>query len=407
MITRHRFFPDICTLFRTSGMYIKSVFYILLFSFVLFQGCKNNSGKTVSIQGAFKEFPSTEIYVSQILPSENKVIDSVKTDEKGNFTISFPIDKAGFFSIGINPFNEITLVVSPGEKITLNADKKSIQNSYTISGSVNSELFAQYNSFTSANLKKVDSLSAIFAESRSKTDFQTVKNRLDSAYMHIFEDQKAKVIQFVIGHPGSLSSLLVISNNFGPNKLLTEQSHPELFLKLDSALTISYPENSLVISFHQRMLDLKAEVADQKEHEKFLKPGLPAPEIVLPNQAGKPIKLSSQKGKLTLVYFWSSWNSFSRQTNIKLTSIYTKFHNTGFEIYAVSIDSDTELWQKAYMLDKAYWIQVNDVKGLGSEYCKTYSVKAIPKMILVGKDGNILTENLSIEELTEEIKKNL
>ncbi len=325
----------------------------------------------------------------------------------GNFSISFPVKKAGFYTLKRNTENEITLVVSPGEKIILTGNGNSLRDTYSVEGSKDSKLYSEYNNFTNSNLHKVDSLSQVFAESQSNPDFIGVKKQLDSVYLAIFDDQKEKVISFVNSHFNSLASLLVISESFGPNPVLSEQTHPELFLKLDSTLFLTYPENSLVSLFHQRMLDFKTELADAKEHDKMLKPGMPAPEIALSNSDGKEIKLSSLRGKLTLVYFWSSWNALCRQTNMNLTGIYPKYHNRGFEIYAVSIDSDADLWKRAYLLDKAYWIQVNDPKGLESDYGKTYAVKAIPKMVLVGRDGNIITRDPVLSELEALIKKNL
>jgi thiol-disulfide isomerase/thioredoxin len=298
-------------------------------------------------------------------------------------------------------------VIAPGEKIVLTGNGNSMHDTYTVEGSKDSKLYCEYNKFTAANLRRVDSLSRIFAESQSNPDFIFVKKKLDSAYLEIFSDQKNKVSTFVDKHSNSLASLLVISENFGPNELLSEQTHPELFLKLDSTLFAAYPENSLVNTFHLRMLQFRVERADAKEHDKILAPGNQAPEIALSNSSGKEIKLSSLQGKLTLVYFWSSWNALCRQTNMNLATIYTQYHNRGFEIYAVSIDSDAELWKKSFMLDKAYWIQVNDPKGLESDYSKTYAVKAIPYLILIGKDGKIIARDLIFGELGELIKKNL
>jgi thiol-disulfide isomerase/thioredoxin len=276
-----------------------------------------------------------------------------------------------------------------------------------VEGSKDSKLYSEYNKFTSSNLNKVDSLSRIFAESKANPDFIKIKKQLDSTYLGIFNDQKEKVVAFVNNHLNSLASLLIISNNFGPNPLISEQSHPELFLKLDSAFFAAYHENSLVNTFHLRMLEFKAKRADDAEHDKFLKPGMPAPEISLSNTSGKEIKLSSMHGKLTLLYFWSSWNALCRQTNMNLATIYTQYHNRGFEIYAVSIDTDADLWKKSYMLDKAYWVQVNDPKGLESGYSKKYAVKAIPYMILIGKDGKIIARDPVFGELEALIKKNL
>jgi thiol-disulfide isomerase/thioredoxin len=388
-------------------MHFRRLLVIILLGLSLPEGCKYISGDVVTIKGNFTNLPGTQLYLYQILPDSKPLIDSVRTNASGIFHISLQVKKAGYYSLKHNADNEITLVISPGETITVTANGNSLRNSYTVEGSKDSKLFFEYNKFTSANLNKVDSLSRIFAESRAIPDFITVKQKLDSAYLAIFNNQKEQVISFVSGHLNSLSSLLVISNNFGPNPLLSEQTHPDLFLKLDSALYQSYPENSTVNNFHLRMLSFKAEMADAKAHDKILQPGMPAPEIILPNAIGKEMKLSSLKGKLTLVYFWSSWNALCRQTNMNLTSIYSRYHDRGFEIYAVSIDSDPDLWKKAYMLDKAYWVQVNDPKGLESEYCKTFAVRAIPKMILIGKDGNIIFRQPEFSQLEGLIKNNL
>ncbi len=388
-------------------MKVRFNFILILVAIWLFQGCKSISGDKVSIHGAFTHLPKSWLYIYQVLPASQPLIDSVSTDASGIFGITFPVKKAGFYVLKRNAENEITLIITPGENITLTGNGNSLRNTYTVEGSKESKLYSEYNKFTVTNLTKVDSLSRIFAKSQTNPDFIPIKKQLDSTYLEIFNDQKEKVISFVKKYPNSLSSLLVISSNFGPNTLLSEQSNPELFLKLDSALFHAYPENSLVNTFHLRMLDFKAKMADAREHDKTLKPGMPAPEVSLPNADGKEIKLSSTQGKLTLVYFWSSWNALCRQTNMNLASIYTTYHDRGFEIYAVSIDSDADLWKKSYMLDKAYWIQVNDPKGLESDYCRIYAVKAIPMLILVGKDGNIIARDPVFGELAGLIKKNL
>ncbi|MEI8047649.1 MAG: TlpA disulfide reductase family protein [Bacteroidota bacterium] len=388
-------------------MRFRFITLLIISGFLLLHGCKNVSKDKLTVQGSFANLPDARLYLYQILPASKPLIDSVNTDNKGNFSISFQVKKPAFYSLRRNLGDEITLVILPGENIKIGGNGNSMLDSYSVEGSENSALFADYSHFTTANLKQVDSLSRIFAESRNRSDFQEIKTGLDTAYLQIFNHQKEKVISFVTKHPNSLASLLVISSDFGPNPLLSEHSHPDLFLKLDSTLIRSFPENSLVTAFHLRMLDFQAEMGDMELHDKLLKPGMPAPEISLPDATGKERKLSSLKGKLTLVYFWSSWDAKSRQVNMNLTSLYSRYHDRGFEIYAVSIDSDADLWQKAFRLDKAYWMQVNDAKGLGSDYSKTYGVRALPKMILVGKDGKIIAGNPVFGELDGLVKNNL
>jgi hypothetical protein len=388
-------------------MKFRSFHLIIILYLTIIQGCQLISKDKVIIDGTFANIPETQLFLYQIQPEGKTLIDSLRTDASGNFKISFLVKSPGYFILNQNAANEISLVISPGERITLSGNGKLMRDTYTVKGSIESELYSEYEKFTSANLDKVDSLSKVFTGSRSDPDFISIKNSLDSAYMKLFNKQKEEVISFINAHPGSLSALLIITNNFGPNPILTEESHPDLFLKLDSSLQLTYPGNSLVTPFHTRMIDLRAEQADSKAHDELLKPGLPAPEIILPNASGVEISLSSCKGKLTLVYFWSSWNAPSRQNNMNLTSIYTRYHDHGFDIYAVSVDSDSDLWKKSYMLDKAYWIQVNDRRGLSSEYCKTYSVRAIPKMILISKEGKIISNQLEFQELDNLIKSNL
>jgi hypothetical protein len=385
----------------------KIIFPVILLVLLGMQGCKFISEDNVTISGTITNLPGTKLLIYQVLPAGKPLIDSVSTDANGNFTVSLTIEKAGYYTLMRNSADEITLVISPGENIVLNADGSNLRSTYTVAGSKDSELLAVFNRFTMANLRQVDSLSVVFTESRMKPDFQLIKNSLDSAYMQIFSDQKAKVIEFINEHPGSLASLLVISENFGPNPLLSEKTHPELYLKLDSALMLAHPENSLVNSLHLRMLDFRAEMDDMKVRDSLLKPGMPAPEIVLPDNSGREIKLSSLKGKLVLVYFWSSWNALSRQTNMNLSTLYNKFHSRGFEIYAVSVDSDADLWQKACLIDRAYWVNVIDAKGLASEFSKTYGVRELPDMILVAGDGTIIARQPEFNELESLLKMNL
>lgn len=393
--------------YQFGRMQFKSILSTLLCGVLFLCGCNSFSGDKVMISGSFSNLKEAQIYIYQLLPLSHPLIDSVKADRSGNFSIAIPVKKAGFYLLKVSEGNEITLVLSPGDTVSLRADANSLKKSYSVEGSKDSKLYFAYCKFTQSNLEKVDSLSRLFAEGRTKPDFAIVKQKLDSAYSGIYENQKQKVISFVNTNLNSLASLLVISEDFGPNPLLSEKTHPDLFLKLDSALFHLYPENSFVNKFHVRMINFKAVQSDAMAQSKLLMPGLPVPEITLPNAMAKNENLSTCEDKLTLVYFWSSWNALSRQTNMKLTSLYSRYHEKGFEIFAVSVDTDPDLWKKAYMLDKAYWKQVIDTSGLNSAYCKTFAVHTLPKLMLIDRNGKIISNDVDFMELDEMIRKTL
>jgi peroxiredoxin len=385
----------------------KIFIFILFLSFSAVQGCHSVSGDYVTISGTFTNTAVEPLYFYQLLPASKPLVDSAFTDGSGKFSITLPVKQPGFYTLKLRNGQEITLVLAPHQNITITGNGQNLRNNYRVSGSKDSELYAAYQRFTNANLRQVDSLSEVFAENRENKDFARLKPRLDEAYLQIFNRQKESVSGFVKENLISLASLLVIAENFGPNPVLSENTHTGLFLQLDSSLFHLYPENSLVNDFHLRMLKLKADQDNLEAQYAILKPGMPAPEISLPNASGTEIKLSSLKGKLTLVYFWSSWNALCRQTNLNLAPVYTRNHDHGFEIFAISVDSDRELWKRAYMLDKAYWTQVIDTNGLTSEYSKTYVVKSLPKLMLIGKDGRIIAHDPPMRELEEMIRKNL
>jgi peroxiredoxin len=375
----------------------------LLASLFLILSCQKNAGD-VTIEGNFRSQASTRLYVWKLLPDSKPLLDSLKTDAAGNFSITLAVKDEGFYTLGTGKDGDILFILKPGEKVTLKADAG---KSYSVSGSPETALYADYFRSAGINLARVDSLSGVFAASRTLPDFAAIKTRLDSAYMAIFADQQEKAIRHVKQNLNALSSLLVITGNFGPNPLLTESSNRELYFSLDSALFKAYPKNSLVGDFHQRVTKIKESVAASAEREKKLNKGMPAPEISLPDLKGNLTTLSSYKGRLTLLYFWSSWDAAARKMNMDLGPVFNQYFTRGFAIFAVSLDTDAEAWKNAARLDKAYWTQVNDPKGPSSEYCKTYGVEFVPKLILIGKDGTILARDPGLEDLKILIAKNI
>ena len=128
-------------------------------------------------------------------------------------------------------------------------------------------------------------------------------------------------------------------------------------------------------------------------------PGQPVPDISLPDTDGIVRTLSDLRGKYVLVDFWASWCGPCRRENPAVVEVYQKFHDKGFDIFAVSLDRDKEAWLKAIEKDKLTWTHVSELKGWNGEVSQAFCVSSIPSNLLIDPEGKIIARNVFGSEL--------
>lgn len=190
---------------------------------------------------------------------------------------------------------------------------------------------------------------------------------------------------FIYQHPDSYVSLDLVSGRSG---VIDPKKFEPFFSALSPRLRNS-----------EKGKDLAARLKAAKK----IDIGKPAMNFVQNNTEGKPVSLSSLKGKYVLIDFWASWCGPCRQENPNVVKAYQKFKDKNFEIIGVSLDDKKEPWLKAIAADGLPWIHVSDLKGWKNAVAADYDVKAVPQNFLVGPDGIILAKNLRGEDLEREL----
>ncbi|MFX1703944.1 Peroxiredoxin [Chitinophaga ginsengisegetis] len=121
-----------------------------------------------------------------------------------------------------------------------------------------------------------------------------------------------------------------------------------------------------------------------------------------PDSLGKPVSMSSFRGKYVFLDFWASWCGPCRAENPNVLKAYEKFKDRNFTVLSVSIDTNREAWLKAVQEDHLPWVQVCDLKE-SNVASKIYAVTGIPTNFLIDPQGKIIGRSLRGEDLIKKL----
>lgn len=154
--------------------------------------------------------------------------------------------------------------------------------------------------------------------------------------------------------------------------------------------------------------DQQRKTALQKKLETFKKiaVGKISPDLVIPDNKGKQVKLSLINAEFTLVVFWSTQCPHCTAMMPRLKELYDKQTPRRFEVLAVSIDTSRTAWSSFIRDQKLNWINVSDLKGFAGKSADDFNIYATPTIFLLDREKKILSKPITLREIEASLREN-
>ena len=240
---------------------------------------------------------------------------------------------------------------------------------------------------------------AVASANRSLTEAE--RKALIEQYSTEYYTLRRAQLEFLIEQKGSLAAVYAIYQRLpGDQHLFDGESDVIYYREVAEALAERYPESPYLIRLRGDIasMEASARLASQIAEATF-------PDLELADIYGKKVKLSSLKGQVILLDFWSAELGNSNVLNAELKELYAKYHTakTPLEVYQVAIDTSKPLWIHTVQQQQLPWISVSDLRGRASTALGTYNVQQLPTNFLIDKHGTIIARDLRGEALERKL----
>lgn len=330
------------------------------------------------------------VYLEEIKSqNEFRVINTTQVDTKGKFGMNGKVMEPSFYRLRIANRGTVVLVLD-NHTMHITADANDLNNTFKIKGSKDTELLREIDRMIVDFQNKVKAVNQKYQSAMIARDNNAVL-AIQQEYNSLQANNISNVKKFINVNTGSVVAVYVALNFLNLDND---------FIYLDNVKNIfekKLPGSKFTKDLVQRINSVGGSAI-----------GRPAPDITMYNTKGKPVSLSSFKGKYVLVDFWASWCRPCRVENPNVVKAYLKYKDKGFEIFGVSLDNNKARWIQAIQADGLVWTHVSDLKGWKSSAAVLYNVKSIPATFLLDKQGRIIAKNLrgrTLESKLAEIYK--
>ncbi len=145
--------------------------------------------------------------------------------------------------------------------------------------------------------------------------------------------------------------------------------------------------NSRVKAFFEAPIkQMEEQKKKEEESAKKQAAGTVAPDFTLNDINGKPLALSSLRGKYVILDFWGSWCGWCIKGFPDMKKYYEKYKGK-FEILGIDCNDTEEKWKAAVEENKLPWLHVYCPKD--AKVTDDYGITGFPTKIVIDPEGKI------------------
>lgn len=376
--------------------------FLLFLPLVFLWACNQND--VVKIEGTITNANGKTLYLDKLHISNTELLDSVKLDKKGHFKFKIPATQPEFQLLRLSNGKILTLLTEPGQQIKIITNGNKMSLDYDVKGSMGSQLVKELNQQLLETKRGISSIRKEAKEKQGDPNFSKIAQKLNKDFQKVLEQQRQYSSDFILKNATSLASYMALYQKIDANNYTLNENKDIKYVKIvASSMKALYPNSEYTKALLNNLDEMQKRLTNMKIQNLIDQVGTNYPEIDLPNTKDKNIKLTSLKGKFTILVFWSARDPKASQVNKTLKKIYARYHSRGLDIYQVSVDQNKLLWKSAIKRDGLTWTNVCDPKNGSSLAASTYNVKQVPTIYLISKKGEIVGKNLFGKNLEDKV----
>lgn len=286
-----------------------------------------------------------------------------------------------------------------GEKVVLRQTERS---RYDIDGS---GFYAEYHKVDLFNEEARKEVLASYEKLQQMEEQQKSDAEIDAyvkdVHMPCAERYIQKLFDYIKAHPKQEAAMTLL------DYFNTLERKKEAYALFDSSV-----QNGRMKAIYDNIIaqeeakKKRAEEAAKMQEEAARKQavGIDAPSFTLNDIEGKPLSLSSLRGKYVILDFWGSWCGWCIKGFPKMKEYYSKYAGK-FEILGIDCGDTEARWKAAVEKHQLPWLHVYVPEG--ATITKDYGITGYPTKIIVGPDGkifkSIIGEDPAFYELLDEL----